>query len=124
MQGDDFLAQVIPVIMASKAYNEGGAIIIWWDESEDDGIPGDNADDFNHTIGEIVISKHAHKNEHGIRYASSVNLSHSSDLKTMEEIFHVQPFLQDAANANDLSDLFQPGAIPKNFVPLFSIPRP
>ena len=31
----------------------------------------------------------------------------------MQEIFHVGPFLGDAANALDLSDLFDPGAIPK-----------
>ncbi len=33
-QGDDFLAQIIPVIMASNAYKNHGAIIIWFDESE------------------------------------------------------------------------------------------
>jgi hypothetical protein len=49
----------------------------------------------------------------GLPYASPVNLTHSSDLRTMEEIFHVSPLLGDAANADDLSDLFQPGAIPK-----------
>jgi hypothetical protein len=32
----------------------------------------------------------------------------------MEKIFHVSPFLGDAANATDLSDLFQPGAIPES----------
>ena len=112
-QGDDFLRQVIPVIMASHAYKENGVIIIWWDESEQDGIANDNPDDFNHTIGEIVISKHAHKNVNGLPYASPVNFTHSSDLRTMQEIFHVGPFLGDAANATDLSDLFQPGAIPK-----------
>ena len=114
LQGDDFLRQVVPVIMASHAYQENGVIIIWWDESEQDGITTDNPDDFNHTIGEIVISKHAHKNVNGLPYASPVNLTHSSDLRTMQEIFHVGPFLGDAANANDLSDLFQPGAIPKH----------
>src|SRR5262249_46934463 len=114
LQGDDFLRQIIPVIMASHAYNENGAIIIWWDESEGDGVAGDNRDDFNHTIGEIVISKHAHQNVNGLPYASPVLFSHSSDLRTMQEIFGVGPFLGDAANANDLSDLFQPGAIPKN----------
>lgn len=31
----------------------------------------------------------------------------------MQEIFHVGPFLGDAADALDLSDLFDPGAIPK-----------
>jgi hypothetical protein len=114
LQGDDFLRQIIPVIMASHAYQENGAIIIWWDESEQDGVAGDNPDDFNHTIGEIVISKHAHKNVNGVPYASPVNFTHSSDLRTMQEIFHLgPPFLGDAANASDLSDLFQPGAIPK-----------
>jgi hypothetical protein len=48
----------------------------------------------------------------GLPYASPVNLTHSSDLRTMEEIFHVSPLLGDAANVDDLSDLFQPGAIP------------
>jgi hypothetical protein len=64
-------------------------------------------------VGEIIISKHAHKNENGIPYASPVNLTHSSDLKTMQEIFHVDPLLGDAVNATDLSDLLQPGAIQK-----------
>ena len=112
-QGDDFLRQIVPVIMASKAYKENGAIILWWDESETDGVSGDNPDRFDHTVGEIVISKHAHKNVQGVPYASPVNLTHSSDLRTMEEIFHVSPLLGDAASADDLSDMFQPGAIPK-----------
>jgi hypothetical protein len=114
LQGDDFLSQIIPAIMASKAYKENGAIIIWWDESETDGINGDNADDLTHSIGEIVISKHAHQNVNGLPYASPVFLTHSSDLRTMEEIFHVGPFLGDAVNATDLADLFQPGAIPRD----------
>src|SRR5262245_42141196 len=111
-QGDDFLSQIIPMIMESKVYKNHGVIIIWWDESERDGVAGDNPDDFNHTIGEIIISKHAHKNVNGLPYASPVEFSHSSDLRTMQEIFRVGPFLRDAANANDLSDLFEQGAIP------------
>ncbi|WP_109488971.1 alkaline phosphatase family protein [Occallatibacter savannae] len=116
--GDNALAKLVPMIMASKAYKDGGAIILWWDESEADGESGDNADDFNHTIPEIVISNLAHPNEAGLPYASQVDLTHSSDLRTMQEIFHVRaeggnsPFLGDAANANDLSDLFAPGVIP------------
>ena len=62
-----------------------GAIILWWDESEEDSS-GDNADDFNHTIGEIVISPLAQPNVGGLPFASSVSLSHSSDLRTMQEI--------------------------------------
>src|SRR5262249_17316849 len=111
-QGDDFLAQIIPAIMASDAYKNHGAIIIWFDESEADAA-GDNPDDFTHTIGEIVISSRAHPNVEGLPYASSIFFTHSSDLRTIEQIFHVGPLLGDAADANDLSDLFKPGAVPK-----------
>ncbi|MCU1331286.1 MAG: phosphoesterase [Candidatus Angelobacter sp.] len=114
LQGDDFLRQIVPVIMASRAYKEHGAIIIWFDESEQDGVAGDNPDDFNHTIGEIVISQRAHKNVRGVPYASPLNFTHSSDLRTMQEIFRTGgPFLGDAANATDLSDLFDEDAIPE-----------
>jgi hypothetical protein len=113
-QGDNFLSIVIPKIMGSFAYQDRGAIIIWWDESERDGAAGDNPDDFTHTIGEIVISPLAHPNVNGLPFASSVLLTHSSDLRTMQKIFHVtKPFLLgDAVHANDLSSLFADGAIP------------
>jgi hypothetical protein len=112
-QGDDFLSQIIPVIMASNAYKNHGVIVIWFDESESDGVAGDNGDDFNHTVGEIIISARAHENEGGLPYASPLNLTHSSDLRTLQEVFHAGSFLGDAVNATDLSDLFQPGAVPK-----------
>ncbi|MFZ0743406.1 MAG: alkaline phosphatase family protein, partial [Terracidiphilus sp.] len=118
--GDNTVSRLVPLIMASKAYKDGGVIILWWDESESDGEQGDNADDFDHTIGEIIVSKLAHPNVDGLPYASSIDYSHSSDLRTMQEIFHVKakggssPYLGDAANANDLSDLFAPGVIPTN----------
>jgi hypothetical protein len=51
--------------MASDAYQDGGVIILWWDETENDGEPNDNQDDFNHTLGEIVISALARANEAG-----------------------------------------------------------
>jgi hypothetical protein len=111
-QGDNFLSIIVPMIMASKAYKDDGAIIIWWDESESNS--GENGDDFNHTVGEIVISQHAHENVGVVPYASPVNFTHSSDLRTMQQIFGLdEPFLNDAANATDLSDLFGPGANPK-----------
>ena len=115
LQGDSFLQQVIPVIMASKAYRDHGAIIIWWDEAEGDGVAGDNPDDLTHTIGEIVISPDARPNEGGSPFASDVFLTHSSDLRTMQEIFHVTNpfFLGDAIHANDLSSLFAEGVIPQ-----------
>ncbi len=116
--GDNTVSRLVPLIMASRAYQDNGVIILWWDESEADGESGDNPDDFNTTIGEIVISNLAHSNVNGLPYASSINYTHSSDLRTMQEIFHVRanngssPWLGDAANANDLSDMFAPGVIP------------
>ena len=38
-------------------------------------------------------------------------ITHSSDLRTLQEIFGVGTAIRDAANANDLSDLFKPGVI-------------
>jgi phosphatidylinositol-3-phosphatase len=114
-QGDNFLSIVVPAIMASNAYRDNGAIIIWWDESEQD-TATDNPDDLTHTIGEIVISPRAHPNVGGLPFASPVFLTHSSDLRTMQKIFHVtRPlFLGDAVHANDLSSLFAEGAIPRD----------
>jgi hypothetical protein len=41
-----------------------------------------------------------------VNYSNSIHYTHSSTLRTMQEIFGVRPFLRDAANATDLSDLF------------------
>jgi len=114
-QGDNFLALVIPQIMASKAYQNNGVIIIWWDETE-------NGDDLSRTLQEVVISPLAKGNA----YASSVPMSHSSDIKTLEEVlglaFVNNPIPVNETNnfngynnvaiVNDLSDLFQTGVIP------------
>jgi hypothetical protein len=114
--GDNAVSRLVPLIMASKAYKDGGVIILWWDETES--VSGENQNDFTHTLGEVIISRLAHPNVNGLPYASPVNFTHSSDLRTMQEIFHVKatggasPFLGDAVNANDLSDLFAPGVIP------------
>jgi hypothetical protein len=69
----------------------GGALFITWDEA---GI-GDGP------IGMIVLSP---VGRHG--YSNTRRYSHSSTLRTFEEIFGVAPMLGDAANAIDLSDLF------------------
>ena len=110
-QGDNFLAILIPKIMASSAYQDHGVIIIWTDETE-------GGDTTNYTIPEIIISPLAKGNA----YASSVEMNHSSDLKTMEEIFGLAYLsnsipagetkvsgsgYNDVATVNDLSDLFQ-----------------
>lgn len=121
-QGDNFLRQIIPTIMGSQAYQNNGAIVIWWDETESDGVPADQEDDFSHTIGEIVISKLAHPLIDGLPYASMMNLTHSDDLRTMQDLFGVYrssgaPYLGDAQNAAGLNDLFAAGAIPASAVP-------
>jgi len=108
-QGDNFLARVVPLIMASDAYKHHGVIVLWWDESE-------GGDTQSFTLPFIVISKDARANAAGLPFASDVEYSHSSFLRTMQEIFHVDPrggfpFLGAAATANDLSALFKPDAI-------------
>ncbi len=100
-QGDNFLSKIIPMIASSQAYKDDGLIILWWDETE-------GGDDASHTIGEIVISPDAKGNA----YTNQIRYTHSSDLLTMQKIFNVGPCLRDACGANDLSDLFVPGAIP------------
>jgi len=101
-QGDNFLSIIVPEIEASQAYQNNGAIVIWWDETE-------GGDDPSRTIGEIIISPDAKGNA----YTNHILYTHSSDLLTMQEIFGVGPCLLDACQATDLSDLFVPGAIPQ-----------
>ena len=108
-QGDNFLARIVPLIMASDAYQDDGVIVLWWDESE-----GGDTPEF--TLPFIVISKDAHENVEWMPYANTIEYSHSSFLRTMQEVFDVDPhdgfpWLGDAATATDLSDLFKPGAI-------------
>ena len=90
--GDTWLSQNLPAILNSQAYQNNGAVFITWDE-------GANGSDG--PIGMIVVSPLAKVN-----YANSIYYTHSSTLRTMQEIFGVRPFLRDAANATDLSDLF------------------
>jgi len=96
-QGDDWLSVYVPLIMNSAAYSDGGAIFIAWDESLVNDGP----------IGMIVLSPLAR----GGGYANDIHYTHSSTLRTVQEIFNVGPFLRDAANATDLSDLFSPYSI-------------
>jgi len=94
-QGDDWLAEIVPAIQNSQAYQDTGAIIITWDEGwkKSDG-----------PIPLIVLSPLAK----GGGFSNSIHYTHSSTLRTLEEIFGVTPLLGDAVNATDLSDLFSP----------------
>jgi hypothetical protein len=94
-QMDNFCAMIVPQIMSSPVYQAGhAAIVIWTDETE-----GSPQNDFYHTLTEIVISPLAKGNA----YNCTLNLTHSSDLATMQEIFGVAAntptgYLNDAAN--------------------------
>jgi len=108
-QGDNFLARMVPLIMASDAYKHHGVIVLWWDESE-------GGDTSSFTLPFIVISRDVHDNVGGRPFASHTQYSHSSFLRTMQDIFDVDPddgfpYLGGAATAADLSALFKHGAI-------------
>src|SRR5262249_4087919 len=104
--GDNFLSMIVPQIMASQAYKNNGVIVIWFDETE-----GGNTSNF--TLPEIVISPLAKGNA----FNSTLVYTHSSDLRTLEELFGASApgggFLGDAntPGTNDLSDMFKAGAI-------------
>jgi hypothetical protein len=93
-QGDTWLSTEVPKILNSQAYKSGGALFITWDEGEGGDGP----------IGMIVLSPFAK----GGGYNNAIHYTHSSTLKTMEEIFGVSPLLGDASSSgtSDLRDLF------------------
>jgi len=121
-EGDNFLSLIIPQIMASAAYQDHGVIILWTDETE-------STDDTNSTLPCVIISPLAKGNA----YASPMPYSHSSDLRTMDEIFGLAwqtnaiPSADiDAQNTGynyvdgssapmfDFSDFFAPGGVKIN----------
>jgi phosphatidylinositol-3-phosphatase len=96
--GDTWLSNNIPAILNSQAYSNNGAIFIVWDEGAGSSSDG--------PIGMIVLSPLAK----GGGYFNTIHYTHSSTLRTLQEIFDVTPLLGDAVNATDLSDLFVFGA--------------
>ena len=95
-QGDSWLAHEVPRILRSRAYRNGGALFITWDEGEGSDGP----------IGLIVLSPLA--KGHG--YADTRRYTHSALLRSLQEIFRVRPFLGDAAHSPDLRTLFKKGS--------------
>jgi hypothetical protein len=91
-QGDDWLKIVAPAIMASRAYQNDGALIIIWDEASTDDGP----------IGFILLSPRAKGNG----YSNNIYYNHGSLLRTIEMNYGL-PYLNDAKIQQDLSDLFK-----------------
>jgi phospholipase C len=94
--GDSWLSTEVPRILASAAYQHA-VLFITFDESEHSDGP----------IGMIALSPYAKAG-----YASWISYTHSSTLRTIQEILGVTPLLGDAQNAVGLGDLFlQPGQL-------------
>ncbi len=93
-QGDDWLARELPRILDSAAWSNNGAVFITFDE---------NDYSTNYPIAMIVLSPLARGNGH----ASARYYDHNSTLRTMQEIFHVRPYLGAAAGAEPLNELFK-----------------
>jgi hypothetical protein len=91
--GDTWLSHALPPILASPAYQQGGAVFITFDESVSGDFP----------VAMMVLSPQGK----GAGYSNSIHYTHSSLLRTVQEIFRVTPLLGDAANATNLSDLFK-----------------
>jgi phosphatidylinositol-3-phosphatase len=89
---DTWLKDNLPIILNSAQYKAGHVVVfITADEAEN----GDGPIPF-FAIGSGV--KRGYKNE--------IHYTHSSLLRTLEEIFKVSPMLGGAASATDLRDLF------------------
>ena len=101
-RSDAWLQQNVPMIQQSDEYKQGGAIFIIWDEAEDSGPFADGP------IGMFILSPFA-KGGGKKPFSNSIHYDHSSALKTLQEIFQVEPLLGAAADpeTKDLSDFFK-----------------
>ena len=96
--GDAWLSRHVPEILKSSAFTNGGVLFIAWDE----GSLGTATGESDGPLGLIVLSPMAK----GRGYISTLHYTHSSTLRTFQDILGVRPYLGDAKNATDLSDLF------------------
>lgn len=92
--GDDWLAANVPALESFCNANDGVVFVVW-DEGEGSA-----------TMPFLAIGPGV---KHG--YSSSVTYTHSSLVKSVEEIFGL-PILSTVASANDFADIFVPGAFP------------
>jgi hypothetical protein len=101
-RSDAWLRENVPLITETDEYKKGGALFIIWDEAEDDPPFSDGP------IGMFILSPFA-KGGGKKAYSNSIHYDHSSTVKTLEEIFDVQPLLGAAADpkTKDLSDFFK-----------------
>ena len=94
LQGDNWLAREIPLILNSAAYRRGGLILLMWDEGTGSVSDG--------PIGLVLLSPRIRARG----YVNSIPLNHSDSLRSIQDILGVQPYLGDAANAVGLDSFF------------------
>lgn len=90
--GDAWLKKTVPMILDSTAYRSGGVLFITWDEAAAGNGP----------VPMIVLSPFAKGNG----YHNSTYYTHSSTLRTIQEIFGVYPLMRYAGQATDLRAMF------------------
>ncbi len=95
--GDDWLKAEVPKILASDAYKKNGVLFIAWDEGDESVVSGAS----DGPLPFIVLSPKAKAG-----FASKTKLTHSSLLRSVQEIFGVTPLLRDAQNATNLGEFF------------------
>jgi phospholipase C len=95
--GDAWLEAHVPTILNSHAYKNNGVLFIAWDEG-DESLFSTASDG---PLPFLVLSPKAKRG-----YASSTAFTHSSLLRTVQEIFGVRPLLRHAQTATDLSEFF------------------
>lgn len=109
-QGDNWLAQEVPRILSSGAYQAGGALFIMWDHPRS----GTEA-----PVGMIVLSPFARKG-----YSNTIHYTHGSALRTFQQMLGVTNFLGDAAAQAPLDDLFSTSGADGAAVTLTWAPSP
>ena len=99
-QGDAWLSQQVPKLLASDGYKQGGALFLLWDEGSGGVSPGDDPPF-------LVVSPNAK-----VGYVSTVDYDTSSYLKTVENILGLQSLPCDPARATVpvMDDLFTSAA--------------
>lgn len=95
LQGDNWLAKVVPTITNSAAYQRGGLLLLAWDEGEASKSDG--------PIGLVLMSPRILRP--GL--ASDVHHDHSDTLRAVQDILGVQPYLGAAAAAAGLDEFFR-----------------
>ncbi len=100
LRSDQWLKENVRLITDSPEYKKAGILFIVWDEAEDSGAYSDGP------IGMFILSPFAKGGGHS-EYTNYIHYDHSSMLKSIQEIFGVQPFLGAAADpgTTDLRDL-------------------